>query len=67
MAQWIKNLTAVAPVAGEVGGLLPGPMQWVKDLALLQLQCRSQLGAGFDPWPNHMLQVWPLEKSRRRM
>ena len=28
MAQWVKDLTAVAHVAGE--GLIPGPAQWAK-------------------------------------
>ena len=26
-------------------------VQWAKDLALLQLWCRSRLWRGFDPWP----------------
>jgi len=29
----------------------PGPAQWVKDLALLQLQLRSQAGLGSDLGP----------------
>ena len=31
-------------------GSIPGPAQWVKDLALLQLQYRSNLQLGSDPW-----------------
>ena len=30
-------------------GFIPSPVQWVKDLALLQLWHRSQLQFGFDP------------------
>ena len=41
--------------------------QWVKDLALLQLQHRSQLWLGFDPWPGnfHIPQVW-LKKRKKK-
>ena len=39
-------------------GLIPGPAEWVKDLALLQLQHRSQLWPlwlGSDPWPGNSI------------
>ena len=54
VAQWVKNLTAVAPVAVEAWVLSPGA--WysrLKDLALPQLWLR------FNPWPGncHMLLV----------
>ena len=41
-------------------GGVPSVAQWVKDLALPQLWCRSQLKLRFDPWPRnfHMLLVW---------
>ena len=32
---------------------VPVVAQWVNDLALLQLQCGSQLWLGFDPWPRN--------------
>ena len=32
-------------------GSIPSPTQWVKDLVLQQLQFRSQLWLGSDPWP----------------
>ena len=49
-------------------GSTPGLVQWVKDLVLLQLWRRSQLGLGFDPWPGnfHMLQVWPGKKKKKK-
>ena len=42
-------------------GLLPSLEQWVKNLALLQLWCKSQLWLKFNPWPRnfHMLWMWP--------
>ena len=45
-------------------GLIPGPLQWVKDPALPQLWHRLQLQIGVDPWPRnfHMLCVWPKIK-----
>ena len=31
VAQWVKNLAAVAPIAMDGGaGLIPGPAEWVK-------------------------------------
>lgn len=44
--------------------MIPGLVQWVKDLVLPQLWHRSQLWLGFDPWPRdlHKLWVW-LEKK----
>ena len=40
-------------------GFDPGPSRQVKDVALSQLQLRSQLQLGFSPWTGnlHMLQV----------
>ena len=32
-------------------GLIPGPVQWIKDLALLQLWCRLQLWSDSTPSP----------------
>ena len=49
-------------------GLLPGPTQWVKDLALLQLWCRSQLWLRIHPWPGNfqMLQEWQKKKKKKK-
>ena len=48
VAQRVKNLVSLRQC-----GLIPSPAQWVKDLALLQLWCRSQLQLGLDPWPGN--------------
>ena len=51
MVQWVKD-----PVLSLQGwGSEPGPAQWVKDLALLQLWCRSQLQLRSDPWPRNSM------------
>ena len=57
VAEWVKNLTA--------GVQSPALAQWVKYLALLQLQHRSQWWFDFSPWPRNfrMLWVWPLKKK----
>ena len=39
VAQWLTNL----PRNHEVAGLIPDPAQWVKDLVLRELWCRSQM------------------------
>lgn len=36
-------------------GSIPGLIQWVKDLALLQLQHRSQPWFRSDPWPGNYM------------
>ena len=40
-------------VKNDIRGV-PTVGQWVKDLELLQLWCRSQLQAGFNPWPREL-------------
>ena len=58
MAQWVKNPTVATLVSVEV------PKHSVlKDSALPQLWCRSQLRLRFNPWPGnlHMLKVPPLK------
>ena len=36
-------------------GLIPGPVQWVKNLPLLQLWLGLQLQLGSDPWPGNSI------------
>ena len=61
MAQWVKNQTLVDQVAAEtcVGSLARSSE--LKDPVLPQLQLKSQLWVGFNPWPGNfcMTWVWP--------
>ena len=59
MAQLVNILTAVAQVTEEVQFLSQAWHSGFKDLALPQLQHRSQLQLEFNPWLRnfHMLQV----------
>lgn len=45
-----------------------GRAPWVKDLALLQMWHRLQLGPGFDPWPGnlHMSRMWSKRKKKEK-
>ena len=49
MAQWVNDLVCLCGTTSSI----PGPVKWVKDLALLQLWHRLQLQLGFDPWPRN--------------
>ena len=62
MSQWVKNLTSKAQVTEEA------QCSWLKDPALLQLQCRLQLKLGFSPWSRKFRAppVWPFKKKERK-
>ena len=69
MAQWVNDSACLCGDASSI----PGLVQWVKDLALMQLWCRLKLGLRFDPWPiiglnwnNTIYQQAPLELSFAR-
>ena len=49
VAQWVNDPACLFGVAS----LIPCLVRWVKDLALLQLWCRSQLQLRFSPWRGH--------------
>ena len=53
MAQWVKNLTAVAWVTVEVQVQSPAHCSGLKDLALPQLWHRWQLQLKFNPEPEN--------------
>ena len=54
MAQWVKNLIVAARVAAEVRVPSLAWSSGLKDLVLLQLQCRSQFGLKFNLWPREL-------------
>ena len=68
MVPWVKNRTAAAHVTEEVRVQSPAWCSGLKDLALLQLQHRLQLGLGFSPWSRnfHMLWVRPFKKKGKK-
>ena len=68
MAQWVKNLTAAARVPLKAQVRFPTWGSGLKDLALLQLRCRSQLWLGFNPWPRnfHMPRVQSLKNNNNK-
>ena len=51
----------------EGTGSIPTPVQWVKDLVLLQLWCRSQLQLRINSWPENfqMPLGWPKQKTEK--
>ena len=69
MAQQVKDLVSLQWLWLLLRcGFDPRLALWVKDVALLQLWCTSQLHLGFDPWPGnvHMLWVWPKNKTNKQ-
>ena len=47
-------------------GSIPGLAQWVKDLALLQLQLRLKLWLRSDPWPRNSICHKGAKKEEER-
>ena len=59
MVQPAKDPACLCVVAGSI----PGPEQWVKGPALLQLWHGSQVQLAFDPWPRNFHVPWVLQKK----
>ena len=53
VVQWVRNLTAVAQVAGEAQVQSLAWCSGLKHPVLLQPWHRSQLQFGFNPWPRN--------------
>ena len=49
-----------------IAGLIPSPAQWVKDLALLQLQLRWQLWLRSGPWPGKSICFRETKKKKAK-
>ena len=54
MEQWVKNPTIVAQDRCRDAGLIPSPVQWVRDPALPQLQHSHSCSSDFNPWPGNL-------------
>ena len=65
VARWVKNLTAAAQVKAEAWVQSLAQCSRLKDPALLQLQCRSQLRLRFDPWPGNFHMPWYGHKNKK--
>ena len=61
MVQWVNDLACLCGGAS----LIPGPVQWVKDLALPQLWHRLQLSLEFNPWPRNFHMLWMQLKKKK--
>ena len=48
-------------------GSIPSPAQWGKDPVLLQLQLRSQLRLGSDPWPGNSICHRVAKKEKKNV
>ena len=63
---WHSRLRIQCCLWGSIG-LIPGLVQWVKDIALPQLWFCLQLQLSFNPWPeNYMLQVLLKKKKEKK-
>ena len=58
MAQFVKNLNAAAWVAVELHVQSLAQHSGLNYLVSLQLQFRSQLWLGFNPWPRNIHMLW---------
>ena len=59
---WVNDLACLCGGAGSI----PRLVQWVKDLALLQLWHRLQLWLGFSPWPENFQMLWRWPKKKKK-
>ena len=66
MALWVQTLTAATWIAAEVRVQFSDQHSGLKDPALLQLLCRSQLWLRFSPWPGNSICLVCGLKSKKK-
>lgn len=60
-------MESVVSLECQDSGLIPGPVWWVKDLALLQQLWRGfQLWIGSDLWPRNSICCWVAKKEEKK-
>ena len=66
VAEWVKNLTAVAQVTVKEQIQFQAWYSWLKDPSLLlQLWYRLQLWLRFNPWPRNSHMLWRSHKKKK--
>ena len=66
---WSSSCSAMGLVVSwerQAVSLIPGLVQWFKDLLMLQQWLRSRLQLGSDPWPGNSICHRVAKKKKRK-